>query len=89
MRLIDGDELLERVWRFGLGTREDIANLVKSMPTVSQKQGRWMPWDLTWGRSVYSCTNCNDAMEVPMEMGKPMFNYCPNCGARMEGEEDE
>ena len=35
MRLIDADELTEKVWRFGLGTREDIANLVCSMPTIA------------------------------------------------------
>lgn len=34
MRLIDGDELIEHVWRDRLDSRERIANLVKSMPTI-------------------------------------------------------
>lgn len=53
------------------------------------RHGRWKPFDLTWGRSIYSCTACENAFEVPTEMGKPIYEYCPNCGARMEGEQDE
>ena len=34
MRLIDADELEEKAWRFGLGTREDVANLIRNAPTV-------------------------------------------------------
>ena len=34
MRLIDADELIEHVWRDRVDSRERIANLVKSMPTV-------------------------------------------------------
>lgn len=34
MRLIDGDELIEHVWRDRVDSRERIANLVKSMPTI-------------------------------------------------------
>lgn len=40
MRLIDGDELIEHVWRDRLDSRERIANLVESMPTI---QDRWIP----------------------------------------------
>lgn len=34
MRAIDGDELLEHVWRERLDSRERIAELVKRMPTL-------------------------------------------------------
>ena len=50
-------------------------------------RGRWIPFDLTWGRSVYSCTCCKEAMEVPCVCGEPMFKFCPNCGSRMEEQE--
>lgn len=53
------------------------------------RHGRWKPFDRTWGRSVFTCTACGDAMDVPTEMGNPLFVYCPNCGARMDGEDDE
>lgn len=49
-----------------------------------RKTGKWKPFDLTWGRSVYSCTACGEAMDIPTEMSKPIYRFCPNCGAKME-----
>lgn len=34
MRLIDADELIEHVWRDRVDSREWVANLVESMPTI-------------------------------------------------------
>ena len=34
MRLIDADELIEHIWRDRLDSRERIADLVESMPTI-------------------------------------------------------
>lgn len=48
------------------------------------RRGRWKPFDLTWGRSVYACTSCGEAFEVPTECGKPMYEFCPLCGAKMD-----
>ena len=49
-----------------------------------RKTGRWIPQKDKWSDYVttvdgYVCSECNnfDCMEE---------NYCPNCGARMEGE---
>ena len=47
-------------------------------------RGKWKPRDLTWGRSYYYCSACEETVDMPTEMGIPMFRYCPNCGARME-----
>ena len=33
-RLIDADELTEKAWRYGLATREDIAQMIANAPTV-------------------------------------------------------
>lgn len=52
-------------------------------------KGEWKPFDLTWGRSVYSCSACGNAFEVPTDMGKPMYKFCPYCGAIMEGSANE
>lgn len=41
MRIIDADELIEHVWRDRLDSRERIANLVESMPTVRETEGVW------------------------------------------------
>ena len=60
------------------------ALLAKQLP----KRGEWKPFDLTYGRSIYSCSVCEQATEVPMCMEKPMYAYCPNCGAKMEVQDD-
>ena len=70
------------------GSCEDALNALPSAEVEPVKHGRWKPFDLTWGRSVYACTSCGEAFEVPTEMEKPIFIYCPNCGARMNTEEE-
>ena len=45
---------------------------------------KWKPFDLTWGRSIYACSACEEAIEVPTCNGEPLYNFCPMCGARMD-----
>jgi hypothetical protein len=61
-------------------------NLTDVKPVV---HGKWIPRDLTWGRRYYYCSNCEETVDMPTAMGVPMFCYCPNCGARMDGDEDD
>ena len=58
---------------------------------AERKKGEWKPFDLTYGRSIYACSCCGNGTEVPTDMGEPLYNYCPNCGADMreDGEADE
>ena len=64
-----------------------IIGVIEELPSIDTvKRGEGKPFDLTWGRSVYACSACGEAFEVPTEMGKPIFSYCPHCGARMDGE---
>ena len=60
-----------------------VDTVLKQLP----KRGEWKPFDLTYGRSIYSCSVCEQATEVPMCMEKPMYAYCPRCGAKMEVQE--
>lgn len=61
----------------------DAAAAIEELQAQVPKHGEWVAFDLTFGRSVYSCTVCQHSVEAPTEMGKPIFNYCPNCGAKM------
>ena len=56
--------------------------------TIEPKKGKWKPFDLTWGRSVWACDACGETVDVPTLSGKPIFDYCPYCGARMERSEE-
>ena len=55
------------------------------------KVGRWIDTNMTCcGAKVYKCSVCdNEIDEMSTEMGEPIWNYCPNCGAKMERRADE
>ena len=52
---------------------------------IEPKRGEWKPFDLKWGRSIWYCTACEEGVEVPCDIWthKPIYNFCPNCGADM------
>lgn len=83
MRLIDADELIEMAYRMRLDSREQIACMIESAPTIEpeQKHGRWGKRYISDFRFQYYCSVCG-MIQVYGEA-----NYCPNCGARMEGTE--
>ena len=72
----------------GLETSRRIAHDMDAADVQPVRHGRWKPYDLTYGRSIYYCTACNHSAEVPTVLDAPIFNYCPNCGAKMDGGEN-
>lgn len=82
-RYIDADKAKNGIMRFvdkygyicGMSITDFNILLERSRADVAEvKRGQWKPFDLTYGRSIYFCTACNDAAEVPTFNGKPM-NY--------------
>ena len=65
--------------------------VIMSVPSADRPQGEWKPFDLTWGRSIYACSVCEEAIAVPCGWsdGKPIYDYCPMCGARLKGADDD
>ena len=62
-------------------------NAIVMLPAADVRpvvRGEWKPIDLTYGRSYYFCSACEETVDMPTAMGIPMFRYCPNCGAKME-----
>lgn len=73
---------------------EMIEQKVKALPRVipQQKVGRWMVPKV--GRrmaksfhKVY-CDNCGFDFDIMQNESMDKMKYCPNCGAKMEGEYD-
>ena len=54
----------------------ELERKIKALPPVEQKPGKWKVTD---GILVY----CSECCHVNFKA----TNYCPNCGAKMEGEE--
>ena len=79
MRLIDADALIEEALTEGAYGYVDAKQIADS-PTIDAvpvRHGRWYE-----GHEMMTCTNCCEQFDLYF---KNDFNYCPNCGAKMEG----
>lgn len=59
---------------------EHAINGLKFVPTADVaevRHGKWLD-----GKKNYICSNCKS------ETGVVKFNYCPNCGAKMDGKDE-
>lgn len=90
-RLIDADALLEKAWdadtSIGYVQVVDVGEVLDA-PTISADEVRGRgKWTLSKDYPGYAmCSCCEDAFVDPewiLRDGK--WNYCPNCGAHMEG----
>lgn len=91
MRLIDADEVLARIEN--PYQKAEIARWLRDAPTIERKTGKWIsdtddePVVIKDGfpdKSCY-CSECREWLVASDEYAVK-GNYCPNCGARMEGE---
>ena len=52
------------------------------------KHGRWKYYKNNGIIDTYICTNCQSKVEMAIDVEPSKFKYCPNCGARMDGDTD-
>ena len=64
-------------------------NAICSVPSADRPQGEWIKFGLGRGTRILFCTNCERRIEVPLSQGDSNYDFCPNCGARMKGADDE
>lgn len=61
----------------------EMAVAALTVDAVPVKHGRWI-WSKRDG--AYLCNVCNGGYKgQPTLMGKPMYEWCPMCGAKMDG----
>lgn len=64
---------------------ELIVACLQELPSA-EKQGHWIESDT----DGFVCSECrNGYRDQPTLMGKPMFEYCPVCGAKMDEVEED
>ena len=82
-RLIDGTLLAEYIRKIDMPfeKKTTVLCVLNTMPTIDPvKHGKWI---ISSDGYYPYCSECNFRPE-----GK-MTNYCPNCGARMDGKDGE
>lgn len=50
--------------------------------------GEWIKIDRVADMEAFKCSACGSYVHVSTVYEKPMYEYCPMCGARMKGAED-
>jgi hypothetical protein len=86
--LIDRGQINYTWWELPDGKFSDgvtLQSVIHSMPTVDAVEavhGRWIH-DIN---NLYGCSEC---MERETMSPKKLKKYCPNCGARMDGDKHE
>jgi len=59
---------------------------INDIPSADRPQGEWFKDD----EGTFICSACGSGYkDQPTLMGKPMFKWCPLCGARMKGDNNE
>lgn len=92
MKAILCEEVCERCDYYGkTGTdhceSDAVRMAIKALEEQSERgKGHWIQSDT----DGFVCSVCNNGYKnQPTIMGKPMFEFCPVCGARMGGEVDD
>lgn len=99
MRLIDADKLMRAIYHRAFETDEDtmwqsgcwiryraIEAEVKAQPTVEAEPVRHGKWTRENNYSAWKCSECGCKVNRanPLKGNIWNYNYCPNCGAKME-----
>lgn len=96
-KYIDADLLFETVCKRvnNPAIRGWLGAIINEIPTVeieTEKHGKWIDLseeDLSY-ENVYACSVCNNWFYINEDTPKDNdYNYCPNCGARMDVTENE
>lgn len=87
------DDLIRRSDAIGACAYETIEcyearKAIRALPSADRPQGEWVHnpkigWGETW-----VCSICGEKTTSSV-MGYPRYNYCPMCGSRMKGADDE
>ena len=72
--------------------RKALERLRPVTPAEKVGQWEWVQYDGNPNIGNWHCSECRLIVDVPWKKRwskKPEYNYCPNCGAKMGGEQNE
>lgn len=74
----------------GMETAKELIQAIKNLPSAQpdRKSGKWHS-RIYSKIEMFVCSECQHEYSYDAETGEQFYNYCPNCGAKMEVEHAE
>lgn len=94
MKLVDADECYKHLLLRVFDTWNDfwqVANTLAALPTIEAEPVKYGKWEFGKRREEFveaECTACGGVLLVKWYSELSVYKYCPNCGARMDGEQE-
>ena len=77
---------MEKIYRVQMNSK-GMPNFSTAVEIADRPQGEWI--EVTNGRGGHECSNCHAYAPSYMSGDEHLSDFCPNCGARMKGADDE
>ena len=83
---IKRSDVINLLWYFQDECCSAVIGDFEKLPSANRPQGEWKRMKFTdCGSPVHKCSICGHYINGDVEVR----NFCPNCGARMKGADDE
>ena len=80
---IERGDAIKALYKYNFVTKEVIEREIMSIPSADRPRGEWIEQEDDY-HHYWECSECG--MGVGLD---DIRNYCPNCGARMKGADNE
>lgn len=82
---------IRRTLGFNVGQIEEALRAIPTADVAPVRHGAWISWDeadnFIPSPHRHECSVCHDAAQVLVNGVELLSDYCPNCGAKMDGAE--
>lgn len=85
--LFRNEKIAESIYRFLCDGIEECDDATPDVP--ERKVGKWIDAKPGSGLIGKVCSCCGNEAYWDADYGQQLFDWCPRCGAEMEGEDDD
>ena len=93
--LIRREDAIKALYKYSFVSKDVIEKEINAIPSADRPQGEWKGYNADkggdWlrddGTPVFLV--CDKCYGTVINNGSAHWNFCPNCGARMKGADDE